>query len=87
MLFPAYTILFSILLGWLRLRSGTVWVPALAHASNNMVIEALSPVLFATAVGQGDLFLDPRGLSVLVPLGGLCAWIILTGQLRPTRQG
>ncbi len=81
--FPAYTILFSILLGWFRARSGSVWAPTLAHAANNMVLEAIAPALFVTVPGNGDLLLDPRGLVVLVPLGLVCAWIILSGQLQP----
>ncbi len=81
--FPTYTILFSILLGWFRLRTGSVWAPSLAHAANNMVLEAIAPALFVTLPGNGDLMLDPRGLVVLIPLGLVCAWIILSGQLQP----
>ncbi len=78
--FPAYTMLFSILLGWLRMRTGSIWVVSLAHASHNMVLEAIAVAVFGTMISNGDLFLDPRGLVALVPLCGLCAWIVLGGR-------
>ncbi len=85
--FPVYTILFSILLGWLRLRTGSIWAPSLAHAANNMVLEAIGAAVFAVPVGHGDLFFDPRGLLVIIPLTLLCAWIVLGRQLSGISQG
>ncbi len=82
LLFPAYPILFSILLGWLRIRTKSIWAPTLAHASNNVFLEAIGAALFVAPFGNSDIFLDPRGLVVLIPLGGLVAWIICSGRLR-----
>lgn len=85
--FPAYNILFSILLGWLVIRTGSVWPACLAHAANNMVLEAISRALFDALPGNGDVFLDPRGWIVVVPMAALSAWIILTDQLNPRLRG
>lgn len=73
----------AIILAWLYLRSGTVWVPCLAHAGNNMIIGTLSTPLLVEGGG-----LDPYtvGLLELIPLATLCAWILLTGRLSPARD-
>jgi membrane protease YdiL (CAAX protease family) len=73
----------AIILAWLFLRSGTVWVPCLAHAGNNMIIGTLSTPLLVEGGG-----LDPYtvGLLELIPLAALCAWILLTGRLSPARD-
>jgi membrane protease YdiL (CAAX protease family) len=81
-LIPWYMIMFSIILGWLRLRTGSVWVVSLAHSANNNIIPALGPILFISG-GYGDLLLSPRGILVVIPMLILCAWIVLSGQLAP----
>lgn len=70
----------AIVLAWLFLRSGSVWVACLAHAGNNLVIGTLGePIL----VGQGGLDGWAVNLLELAALACVCAWIILTGRLRP----
>jgi CAAX protease family protein len=73
----------AIILAWLFLRSGSVWVPCLAHAGNNLIIGTLS---FPFLVEGGGL--DPSTIELLelIPLAAFCAWILLTGQLK-TIQG
>jgi CAAX protease family protein len=68
----------AIILAWLFLRSGSVWVPCLAHAGNNMILGTLSAALLVDAGG-----LDPSTVELLelIPLAAICAWILLTGQL------
>jgi membrane protease YdiL (CAAX protease family) len=68
----------AIILAWLFLRSGSVWVPCLAHAGNNMIIGTLSSALLVDAGG-----LDPSTVDLLelIPLAAICAWILLRGQL------
>lgn len=68
----------AIILAWLFLRSGSVWVPCLAHAGNNLVIGTLSSALLVDAGG-----LDPSTVDLLelIPLAAICAWILLAGQL------
>ncbi|MFC6022391.1 CPBP family intramembrane glutamic endopeptidase [Plantactinospora solaniradicis] len=71
----------AVILAWLFLRSGSVWVACLAHAGNNIVIGTLSAALLIDAGG-----LDPASADLLslVPLAAICAWILLTGRLTPS---
>ena len=79
--FPVSTVLLSIIFGWLRLKTGSVWAASLAHAATNAVGGSLTVLLFA---GGPDLaFVGYLGLLGWVPLGALCAWIVLGGQLQP----
>jgi membrane protease YdiL (CAAX protease family) len=71
----------AIILAWLFLRSGSVWVPCLAHAGNNLVIGTLSSPLLTEGGGLDPLTVD---LLELIPLAAICAWILLTRQLRPS---
>jgi uncharacterized protein len=77
--FPVSTVLLSIIFAWLRLKSGCVWVTCLAHAATNGVGGGLTAYMFLS----GGHFLLTSYLGVLgwVPLGILCAWILLTGRL------
>jgi hypothetical protein len=74
-------ILFSIILGWLQLRTGSVWAPSLAHSANNFIIPPLGAALLAGSPGLGDLLLSWRGIFVVIPMLALCAWIVLSGGL------
>ncbi|MEO3927643.1 type II CAAX endopeptidase family protein [Micromonosporaceae bacterium B7E4] len=71
----------AVILAWLFLRSGSVWVACLAHAGNNMVIGTLSAVLLVDAGGLDAASADLLGLA---PLAAICAWILLTGRLAPS---
>jgi membrane protease YdiL (CAAX protease family) len=61
------------------LRSGSVWVPCLAHAGNNLVIGTLASPLLTEGGGLDPLTVD---LLELIPLAAICAWILLSRQLR-----
>jgi hypothetical protein len=78
--FPVSTILLSIIFGWLRLRTGSVWAPSLAHAATNAIGGSLTMLLFAG--GPDSIFVGYLGLLGWLPLGVLCAWIVFSGQLR-----
>ena len=80
LVFPISTILLSIIFGWLRLRSGSVWSACLAHSATNTIGASLTMLLFLG--GPDFLFTSYLGLLSWIPLGGLCLWIILTGQLK-----
>lgn len=83
-IFPIGTTQLSIILGWLRLRTGSVWAPSLAHAALNAVAGPLTLLLF---VGGPDfLFVNPLGVLGWIPLGILAGWIVLTGRLRPQAE-
>lgn len=81
MLYPWYMIPFSIILGWLQLRTASVWAASLAHSANNFIGPLLGSALFING-GLGDMLLSPRGILVLIPLGILCAWIVFSRQLK-----
>lgn len=55
----------SVFLGWLRARSGNVWVPSLAHAANNGTQFNLTRLSF-TGTADGAL---PAGVSAAILLG------------------
>jgi membrane protease YdiL (CAAX protease family) len=81
--FPVSTVLLSIIFGWLRLRSGSVWPACLAHAATNAIGGSLTILLFLG--GPDLLFTSYVGLLGWIPLGAFCLWIILTGQLKPEK--
>jgi uncharacterized protein len=79
-IFPVFTVLQSIVLGWLRLRTGSIWASCLAHATANGIGGSLTADLF---LGGGWFPLTSyAGVLGWMPLGALCAWILLTGRLR-----
>ena len=80
LLFPVGTVLLSIIFGWLRLKTGSVWSASLAHSATNAIGGSLTALLFMG--GPNWIFVSYLGLLGWVPLGALCAWIILSGQLK-----
>lgn len=70
----------AVILAWLFLRSGSVWVPCLAHAGNNLIIGTLS---YPLLVEQGGIDGWAVNLLELAPLGAVCVWILATGRLKP----
>ena len=86
LLFPWYTIWFSIVLGWLRLRTGSVWTASLAHSANNFILNASQVgLLLSFTGGLGDLLLSPSGVLFAAPVIVLTAWIVLTRRLEPAK--
>jgi membrane protease YdiL (CAAX protease family) len=84
LVFPISTVLLSIIFGWLRLRTGSVWAPSLAHAATNVIGGSVMVLLFAG--GPDFLFASYLGLLGWIPLTALCIWIIFTGQLKPEKR-
>jgi membrane protease YdiL (CAAX protease family) len=79
LVFPVFTILLSIVFGWLRQRTGSVWSTCLAHSAANGMGGGLTAHLY---VGGGSFVLASyAGVLGLVPLGLLAAWLVLTGRL------
>jgi membrane protease YdiL (CAAX protease family) len=79
-IFPVGTVLLSIIFGWLRLRTGSIWPASLAHSATNAIGGSLMMMLFMG--GPNWIFVSYLGILAWVPLGALCAWIVLTGQLK-----
>ncbi len=83
-IFTISAILLSIIFGWLRLKTGSIWSASLGHSATNTIGASLTLLLF---VGGGNwVFVNYVGILGWIPLGILCAWIILTGQLKPHDQ-
>jgi membrane protease YdiL (CAAX protease family) len=78
--FPVGTILLSIIFGWLRLRTGSIWSSSLAHSATNVIGAGITTLLFTG--GSNWILVSYLGPLGWIPLGALCAWIISTGQLK-----
>ncbi len=83
--FTISAIMLSIIFGWLLMKTDSIWSASLAHAATNGVGGSLVLLLFLG--GPNWILVSYVGVLGWVPLGALCAWIILTGQLnhRSTR--
>ncbi|WP_259607586.1 MULTISPECIES: CPBP family intramembrane glutamic endopeptidase [Microbacterium] len=69
----------GVLLGWLRLRSGSVWPAVLAHGALN----ASGGLILLVAAGRPDLALaGPLGVAGWIVCGLLAVVLVLTGQFR-----
>ena len=78
--FTVGTILLSIIFGWLRQRTDSIWAPSLAHAATNAVGGSLVLLLF---LGTGNsIFVSYLGILGWVPLGLLAGWIAWRGYPR-----
>lgn len=71
----------EIILTWLYLRSGSVWVASLAHAGNNMVLFLLLGQYLDQEAGLGPAL--PMLLSA-IPMAAVCGWIAASRR-RPDR--
>jgi membrane protease YdiL (CAAX protease family) len=82
------TVLGSTILGWLRLRTGSVWPAALYHAANNSASDSatLATILYALAWRGWDWHTASMVLQCMA-VGAFCAWLVLSGQLRKETGG
>ena len=74
--FCVTTVLISIIFGWLREKSGSIWVTSLAHSATNMIGGSLTTLWFADH--SRSLLVNYGGVLSWIPLGLLCAWIIVS---------
>ncbi len=81
LVFTVTAVLFSIILGWLRLKTESIWPCSLAHAAMNAIAASLTVVLFGG--GASLLFVFDLGILGWIPLGAFSAWVVFTGQLKP----
>jgi membrane protease YdiL (CAAX protease family) len=85
LVFPVSAVLLSIVFGWLRLRTGSVWAASLAHAATNASGASLITLLFTG--GPNWLLVSYFGVLGWIPLGALCAWIVLGRRLEGEEAG
>jgi membrane protease YdiL (CAAX protease family) len=80
LMFVLPSITLSIILAWLRFRSGSIWPGVLAHAVGN---QAAGLALLAL-VTLGNLYLGaPIGLVSILLSAAFAIWLIATGRLKP----
>ena len=79
--FAVSCVLLSIIFGWLRLMTGSIWSTSLAHAATNAVAGQMTFLLFSG--GASMLLVSNLGMLGWIPLGAVSAWIVFTGQLKP----
>jgi CAAX protease family protein len=82
--FPVSTILLSIIFGWLRLRSGSIWSTCVAHSATNAIGGSLIFLLFSG--GPNWILVSYLGVFGWLPLAAVSAWILITGRLNPDRS-
>jgi CAAX protease family protein len=70
--FTAMVMLSAIVMGWLRLKSGTVWPSALVHATHNAIIQNFFDHITAPKAYTA-WFVGEFGCALLLPIG-LMAW-------------
>jgi len=82
--FPISTVLISIVFGWLRSASDSIWPVCLAHASFNSLGGSWLVLWFT---GRADLlWVGILGVLGWIPLGALAVWIVRTGRLKPLKE-
>ncbi|MGA9382141.1 MAG: CPBP family intramembrane glutamic endopeptidase [Phormidium sp.] len=85
LIFTGFTVLLSIILGWLRLKTGSVWAASLGHGATNAIGGSLTLMLFS---GERNwIWVGYNGILAWIPLGIVCVWIIFTGQLHSVKEG
>ncbi|MCJ1713593.1 CPBP family intramembrane glutamic endopeptidase [Curtobacterium sp. VKM Ac-2922] len=74
-------VLLGTVLGWLRLRTGSVWPAVFAHAGVNGAA-GVGTVLAASGVGVSNVLRSPLGYSGWIVLAVVIAVLVLTGAVR-----
>ncbi len=77
-LFTLVITLYSLLLTWLRMHSGSIWPGVLAHAVINTYVSFLFASFSAATIYIGS----PIGLVTLLPFAAVDLWLIVTGRLQ-----
>ncbi|MBL1100309.1 CPBP family intramembrane metalloprotease [Streptomyces sp. 205] len=77
----------EVVLAWLYLRSGTVWVASLAHAGNNMVLFLLTGQLLTADDGHGPAHgAMVTTLLPTIPVAVLALWAGYRLRVRPPQD-
>ncbi|EPR37079.1 Abortive infection protein [Desulfovibrio sp. X2] len=84
--FTASLVCLSIIFGWLRECSGSIWCASLAHAATNSIGGSLVALALAGGADAGGVAVAYFGWLGLVPLGGLALWIVMSGRLAPLAE-
>ena len=79
--FTISAMLLSVIWGWLRIKTGSVWISCLAHAATNSLGSGMImvPLFYG---GPNWTFLAYYGVLAWIPLGLICLWLYTSGQLK-----
>ena len=80
LVFTVSAIMLSIIFGWFRTKTGSIWSASLGHSATNAIGGNLTLLLFIGAPNW--ILVSYVGILAWIPLAILCAWIILTRQLK-----
>ncbi len=80
LVFPVTAVLLSIIWGWLRLKTGSVWTCCVAHAATNSFGSLMMISLFYG--GPNWTWVSYFGVLAWLPLGAICLGLIVSGELR-----
>jgi len=81
LVFPITAALLSVIWDWLRLKTGSVWSSCLAHAATNSFGSLMMISLFYG--GPHWTLVSYFGVLGWLPLGLICLWLVVSGQLSP----
>ena len=74
------TVLFGVFVSWLRLKSGSVWVATMAHASYNAFVQAVGMRCFP---GEDEwLWVGDYGILIMLPNAAFVAWLYGSGRVQ-----
>jgi len=74
--FTAMVVAMSFVLGWLRLKSQSLWPCAVLHASHNLFIQAIFDGMTATT-GKAVYVTTEVGIGMVMTIGLLAVWFWL----------
>ena len=74
LIFPLSTIMLSIIFGWLRSETGSIWSSSAAHGATNALGGSLTLLFFLG--GPHFAYVSYLGILSWLPLGAVCAWIL-----------
>ncbi len=75
--FCLFTIPLSVILAWLRFRSGSVWPGAFAHGALN----AQAGLVLLALTHANPLLTPPVGLLGIIPVAAVAVWLVVSGRL------
>jgi membrane protease YdiL (CAAX protease family) len=81
LLFILCITLFGVWIGWLRMRSGSVWVAAAAHAAHNAFLLTFFSTSFQT---HSPNWVSEAGILPILAYGAIVVILILSGQFKQT---
>lgn len=73
LVFTVFTVLLSIIFGWLQAQTGSLWIACLAHGATNAIGGSLTVTLFLG--GPNWLWVGYNGILACLPLGLVSLWM------------